>query len=120
MLPQTDPYQIRNILHTDTRASQTLLGAPLSKVIDRLDSLLFVLKSCKGDTCIRPWEAVHPEGNVQTLQDALSPRFDSFYAQQTRVQYDHCELGYIPEAEGPQFEKDGLVYRQGAKWHEWV
>ncbi len=71
-----------------------------------------MLKSCKGETCSRPWEALHPQGNVLTLQDALSAKFDSFYTQQTRVRYDHCELGYIPEAEGPQFEKDGLIYRQ--------
>ncbi|KAH8891800.1 Arylsulphatase [Thozetella sp. PMI_491] len=116
----TDPYQVKNLLHQDEIAPTTLLGVPLGKVIDRLDSLLFVLKSCKGQTCAEPWAAIHPVGNVVTLQDALSPRFDVFYAQQTRVQYDHCELGYIPEAEGPQFEKDGLVYRQGTAWHEWV
>jgi hypothetical protein len=97
-----------------------LLGVPLHKVINRLDSLLFVLKSCKAQSCVRPWEALHPEGNVQTLWDALNPRFDRFYVQQARVRYDHCELGYLLDAEGPQFEKDGLVYRQGVPWHEWV
>ena len=86
---------------------------PLAKVVNRLDSLLFVLKSCKSRTCVRPWEALHPQGNVQGLWDALSPRFDGFYTQQERVRYDHCELGYILEAEGPQFEKDGLVYHIG-------
>ena len=117
---QTDPYQINNLLRPGKEAPKSLLGVPLGRVVDRLDSLLFVLKSCKGETCIRPWEAIHPQGNVQTLQDAMAPRFDVFYAQQTRVQYDHCEMGYIPEAEGPQFEKDGLVYRYGTPWHEWV
>lgn len=98
----------------------TLLGVPLEKVVNRLDSLLFVLKSCKSRTCVRPWEALHPQGNVQSLLDALSPRFDQFYIQQERVKYDHCESGYILDAEGPQFERDGLVYRNGVAWHEWV
>jgi hypothetical protein len=92
----------------------------LEKVVDRLDSLLFVLKSCKSKSCVRPWEALHPQGNVAGLWDALSSRFDGFYVQQERVRYDHCELGYIVDAEGPQFERDGLVYRHGTAWHEWV
>ena len=87
----------------------------------RLDSLLFVLKSCKGGTCVRPWRALHPADNVSGLDDALSSRFDHFYErEQTRVQFDHCENGYILDAEGPQFEKDGVVYRDGVKWSEWV
>ena len=99
----------------------TLQGFPIDKVAARLDSLLFVLKSCKGQSCIRPWSALHPAGNVESLNDALSPRFDHFYErEQSRVQFDHCENGYIPNAEGPQFERDGIVYRDGVKWSEWV
>ena len=79
-----------------------------------------MLKSCKGQTCVRPWEALHPQGNVHSLRDALSPRFDGFYIQQARVRYDHCELGYILDAEGPQFETEGLVFRHGAPWHHWT
>jgi hypothetical protein len=94
---------------------------PFEKVIARLDALLFVLKSCKGQTCVRPWHALHPAGNVQNLHDALASRFDVFYEQQQKkVHYDRCELGYILDAEGPQFETDGLVYRQGVRWSEWV
>lgn len=113
---------MHNLLHEDEKAlaPSHLLGVPVHKVVDRLDSLLFVLKSCKGQTCVKPWEALHPQGNVQSLKDALSPRFDQFYVQQKRVQYDHCAMGYIVEAEGSQFEKDGYVYRQGTAWHEWV
>jgi hypothetical protein len=94
---------------------------PFEKVIARLDALLFVLKSCRGQTCVRPWHALHPAGNVQNLHDALASRFDVFYEQQQKkVRYDRCELGYILDAEGPQFETDGLVYRHGVRWSEWV
>lgn len=92
-----------------------------AKVLARLDALLFVLKSCKGPSCVRPWHALHPEGDVHNLRDALSSRFDVFYEQQQeKVRYSRCELGYILDAEGPQFETDGLVYRDGARWSEWV
>ncbi len=93
----------------------------MAHVVARLDSLLFVLKSCKGSTCVQPWRALHPEGNVDTLRDALSPRFDHFYLnQQRKVEYTRCEQGYIVGSEGPQFERDGLVYRDGIRWSEWV
>ncbi|KAK1753397.1 arylsulfatase-like protein [Echria macrotheca] len=118
---KTDPYQLHNLLHPDEAAPTEILGVPFAKVVSRLDSLLFVLKSCKGQTCTRPWQALHPTGNVQNLKDALAQRFDHFYGeQQKRVSYDRCELGYILDAEGPQFETDGLVYRHGARWDEWV
>lgn len=80
-----------------------------------------MLKSCKGQTCVRPWHALHPAGNVVNLRDALAGRFDAFYeTQQKRVSFDRCELGYIVDSEGPQFEKEGLVYRGGVRWSEWV
>ncbi|KAK4038052.1 alkaline-phosphatase-like protein [Parachaetomium inaequale] len=118
---KTDPYQLNNLLHASAKRPATLLGVPFEKVIARLDALLFVLKSCKGQTCVRPWHALHPAGNVQNLHNALSSRFDVFYEQQQKkVNYNRCEMGYLPDAEGPQFETDGLVYRQGVRWSEWV
>ena len=118
---QTDPYQLNNLLHHSATPPATLLGVPFHKVIARLDALLFVLKSCKAQTCVRPWHALHPAGNVQNLNDALSGRFDVFYEQQQKkVNFNRCEMGQIIGSEGPQFESDGLVYRQGVRWSEWV
>ncbi|RYP08643.1 hypothetical protein DL764_001771 [Monosporascus ibericus] len=120
---KTDPGQLRNLLSAEKshQPHNRLQGIPMEKVAVRLDSLLFVLKSCEGETCLRPWKALHPAGNVNRLDDALSSRFDRFYQQeQKRIKFDHCENGYIRSAEGPQFEDDGLLYRGGAKWSEWV
>ncbi|ORY11737.1 arylsulfatase-like protein [Clohesyomyces aquaticus] len=117
---ENDPGQLKNLLARKPETS-TLLGWPLQKVVARLDSLLFVLKSCKGETCTQPWKALHPAGNVGNLHEALSTRFDHFYeVEQKKVEYTRCEAGYILAAEGPQFERDGLVYRYGSQWHEWV
>jgi hypothetical protein len=116
-----DPYQLDNLLHSSAKTPDNLLGLPFDKVIARLDALLFVLKSCKGRVCVRPWKALHPEGDVGNLHDALSHRFDDFYeTQQAKVSYSHCETGYILDSEGPQFETDGLVYRHGLKWDHWT
>ncbi|OCK87597.1 arylsulfatase [Cenococcum geophilum 1.58] len=121
-----DPYQMRNIFPSNhfnsTQTSKSkLLGHPLSAVISRLDTLLFVLKSCKAAECVRPWETLHPQGNVQNLRDALSPKYDYFYeVEQRRVAYTRCEPGYIIDAEGPQFPVDGLIYRDGHAWSAWV
>ncbi|KIH86657.1 arylsulfatase [Sporothrix brasiliensis 5110] len=123
----TDPYQLHNLLghvagHSGGHAPPThLLDVPLAKVVARLDSLLLVLKSCKGRACVRPWAELHPDGDVRNLREALAPEFDAFYeVEQKRVSYASCEAGYFVDAEGPQFETDGIAYRHGAKWHEWV
>ncbi|KAI9848176.1 MAG: hypothetical protein M1837_000850 [Sclerophora amabilis] len=100
-----DPYQVRNIYPHESRsgAVTTILGIPLSKIIPRLDALLLVTKSCKAATCVEPWKVLHPQGDVGSLSDALSPAYDAFYEEiKTKVAYDRCELGYIVESEGPQ------------------
>lgn len=103
------------------------MGVPVKKMVSRLDSLLFVLKSCKGETCINPWEALHPGGDVRGLGDALLPRWDRFYEDQRerRIQFDRCEMGFILDAEGPQFEDEERekveeAFRNQAAWHEWT
>jgi hypothetical protein len=90
--------------------------------VSRLDALLLVLKSCKGQVCREPWKTLHPEGSVWCLEDALDSRFDHFYEiEQTRVVYDHCENGYVIEAEGPMWESHGKLYeRHGLSWDTWI
>ncbi|KAI1391689.1 Arylsulphatase [Hypoxylon trugodes] len=118
---KTDPGQMVNLLHPDEVAPEMIAGAPFEKVVSRLDSLLFVLKSCKAEECICPWQALHPAGNVDSLREALSPRFDAFYEDKSRkVDFDRCEMGFILDAEGPQFEKDGLLPIFDPNWHEWT
>ena len=120
---QLDPGQLQNLLSPSGPDLSTLLGTniPMAKVVARLDSLLFVLKSCKSRSCQRPWQILHPDGDVLTLGDALASRFDYFYeVEQQRVTYDFCSNGYLVEAEGPMWESQGVVYRDGLEWHQWV
>jgi arylsulfatase A-like enzyme len=106
----TDPYQINNLLAPDSAATHAS-GFPIEKIVSRLDSLLFVLKSCNSQTCVRPWEALHPLGNVASLSDALSSRFDDFYTTSQRVHFDFCAMGQVPAAEGPLFNKEWDAFR---------
>ena len=112
---QTDPYEMNNLYSHHNQPH--ILGYPLHHVLSRLDSLLLVLKSCEGQTCVKPWSVLHPDGSVDTLRDALNPRFNTFYQTQPKVAFDRCEDGYIVDAEGPQA---GLFYRDGLSWDAWT
>ncbi|KAK5630809.1 hypothetical protein RRF57_006524 [Xylaria bambusicola] len=118
-----DPGQLHNLLAADGHPLESealIAGRSISDVVSRLDALLFVLKSCKGRTCREPWKQLHPAGNVETLADALRSRYDEFYAEQASVSFEYCAAGYIVNAEGPMWETDSLMIRDGAPWYEWV
>lgn len=99
-----DPGQLRNLYH-DANATLAILDGThsLSGLEARLDALLLVLKSCKGKQCTEPWRQLHPRGNVNSLRDAMKPRYDALYTAFPRVEFDRCELGYLVAAEGPQW-----------------
>lgn len=109
-----DPGQMRNLLdekHSLLAEKFSACGRDLEAVVDRLNALMVVLKSCRGDSCRNPWASLHPdEQGVDTLASALDTRFDGFYKDQPRVRFDGCELGYIRESEGPQ-----NVYQHGSR-----
>lgn len=111
---------MHNLYPSDDRSPSTeqrLLGVDIGLVVNRLDALMMVLKSCKGGDCVEPWKVLHPQGDVESLSDALKVRFDAFYEEQTKVSFNRCENGYIIDAEGPQAP---YQYRQGTSWHDWV
>lgn len=120
---------MHNLFPSSSQSSPVrLLGTRVDLVLDRLDALLMVLKSCRGGTCVAPWQALHPRGDVASLADALAPRFDAFYRAQVRVAFDRCALGYLVDAEGPQardvtkayHDEGDYNYRAGTRWFDWV
>lgn len=110
---------MHNLHPSHSTSQQQLLGTHISYVVHRLDALMMVLKSCKGEVCIEPWKVLHPQGDVESLSDALAVRFDAFYEAQTKVAFNRCEAGYIIDAEGPQTAST-YRYRQGTRWSDWV
>jgi N-acetylglucosamine-6-sulfatase len=107
-ISQNDPHQLDNLMLGNK--SQILLGRPLSEVTSRLDALLMVQKSCKRTACQKPWTELHPAGDAASLSDALDSRFDGFYAKAAKVGFSRCDMGYLVNAEGPQFGTLGMRY----------
>lgn len=105
---------MRNIL-TETKGK--ILGRDIKQLISRLDALLLVLKSCKGWECTLPWQVLHPDEKVTSLSEALQSKYDAFYAAQPNISFSACELGYLPETEGPQ---EGYAYRRSGDWSNWA
>ncbi|KAH6980216.1 hypothetical protein EDB82DRAFT_539848 [Fusarium venenatum] len=116
-----DPYQINNLLPsgpngtgiaiTDYNSTARVYNRPLVNFVSRLDSLMMVMKSCKGKTCQNPWSILHPGGDVRSLEDALDKKYDDFYLDSARsnfVRSSMCANGYIVAIEGPQ---NPLVYQ---------
>lgn len=89
----------------------------------RLDALTMVLKSCKGEVCVKPWKTLHPQCNVNTLGDAMHEKYDYFYSVQPKVSFDMCALGYLLEVEGPQKANvlsNEYSYRDNTHWSDWA
>lgn len=103
-----DPQQMHNLYEPYTyqqhaAASSSSNPYNLNRLESRLDALMLVLKSCKAQTCMKPWLALHPGGAVTNLPEAMDAKYDQFYEeQQQRVSYNWCDQGYIIAAEGPQ------------------
>lgn len=101
---KADPGQMHNILVDSQRAQElSIAGRGLDDIVSRLDALLMVLKSCKGEDCIDPWNVLHPQGDVKSLHAALHKDFDKFYDNQPKIAFTDCQFGYIREVEGPQY-----------------
>lgn len=100
-----DPSQMHNYFdpaHVMTQVHYELLGRPFKHVMNRLDALLMVTKSCKAEQCRQPWSTLHPQGDVGKLSQALERELDAFYEAQPRVSFAFCVKGHVVSAEGPQ------------------
>ena len=86
-----------NLYDTDRQ----LLGTSMKNVQHRLDALAMVLKTCTGQTCREPWSALHPQGTVSTIAEAVHPQYDEFYATQPKVKFEKCLGGYFLDNEQP-------------------
>ncbi|KAK5090782.1 hypothetical protein LTR05_000959 [Lithohypha guttulata] len=107
---QNDPEQMQNLaitfgspLPASTPSTKAPYNDPtyVAKLQNRLDTLLMVLKTCKGNTCVQPWKVMHPDGSVNSLSDAMNSQYDDFYAGQPKIAYVACAQGYLRGLEGP-------------------
>lgn len=106
-IEQSDPHQTKNLYPINDgsilAAATEELDVSVSRLISRLDALLMVLKTCKTEGCVRPWNQLHPDGEVRSLKQALDAKYDGIYDAVPHVRYDHCSQGYFLEIEGPVY-----------------
>jgi N-acetylglucosamine-6-sulfatase len=112
---KTDPFQMTNLFSAgfDTNkcgssSSKLTTARPMGvsprRLAARLDAMLLVLKTCVGDSCRQPWETLLPGQGLKTIKDALQAKYDAFFAGVPRVSWTSCQAGYLPAAEGVQYE----------------
>ncbi|KAK6220639.1 hypothetical protein LQW54_002084 [Pestalotiopsis sp. IQ-011] len=84
-----DPYELDNLAFDPTDATE--------KLIDRLNALLLVAKSCEGGTCRQPWRFLQPNNattngtlEILSLRQALDPRYDDFFQSFPRFAFKEC------------------------------
>ncbi|KAI1771206.1 arylsulfatase [Hypoxylon cercidicola] len=80
-----DPYELHNLALNATRESIRLM--------DRLNAVLLVTKSCADNICRQPWALLQPEtqkDEILSLKQAMDPKYDSFFAQFPRVAFKKC------------------------------
>lgn len=110
-----DAVQMRN-LHPTAPAEEgesnpyhsgynQLAGYDIQQLLPRIDALLLVLKSCKGDACSNPWKQLHSDGTVRNLRDAMNQTYDDNYHNLPKVEFRVCFKNGTVDlwAEGPQW-----------------
>lgn len=85
-----DPYELTQIPYA---ANPRLHG--------RLNGLLLTTKGCSQDSCRNPWAALHPDGSVANLAEALEERHNVFYEGLPKVAFKECLNYLLVENEAP-------------------
>ena len=121
---KSDPFQMNNLLlNSSDHEVRQIFGFDIDNLVPRVDALLLTLKACEAEVCIRPWDTLHPTGNVRSLKDAMNSSYDEFYIEkQKKVTFTGCALGYLPWLEGalepiPYKDEHGRV-RRAARWED--
>ncbi|KAF2108786.1 alkaline-phosphatase-like protein [Lophiotrema nucula] len=118
----TDSGQMRNLHPTAPHEANhknaynsgntKLSGFDIKSLLPRIDALLLVLKSCKGNTCTQPWKELHQDGTVKNLRDAMDATYDEYYNNlhdKFKVRFNKCYNNATIDisAEGPQWQGNG-------------
>jgi hypothetical protein len=82
-----DPYELDNLAVNPTEYH--------ARLMDRLNAILLVTKSCAGGTCRQPWRLLQPRGcggkdKVLSLKQAMDSKYDAFFAGFPRVAFKEC------------------------------
>lgn len=113
-----DPYELTNL------ARGPDISTEHQRLINRLNALLMVTKSCEQDRCRDPWAQLDPSNNgtaptLTSLVAAMDSSYDTFFADFQKVTFDTCmayqwipnEVPYFPKLATLEGEGLGRAYR---------
>ena len=87
------------------------------RLLDRLDALMLVLKTCTGDACVDPYSKLLPSHSRRLANpgfaDLLDPALDEYFAQLPKVAFKACDLGYHRALEQPEWEQTSAPVGKG-------
>ncbi|KAK2598380.1 hypothetical protein N8I77_011800 [Diaporthe amygdali] len=100
-----DPYELTNLARNSS--SGGAVEASAQQVINRLNALLMVTKSCEQDRCRDPWAQLKPDDSTTlvSLTQAMNASYDSFFADFEKVQFETCAAIQLTDNEAPYFPK---------------
>ncbi|KUI64363.1 Arylsulfatase [Cytospora mali] len=104
-----DPYELTNLARA---YGGNTVSTEAQRVVNRLNALLMVTKSCEQDRCREPWSWLKPDDSTTlvSLAQAMDPAYDDFFANFQKVKFDTCLSVQKAENEGPYFpELDTLA-----------
>lgn len=100
-----DPYELKNLARQPNDETK--------KLLDRLNAMLLVQKSCSTNVCQNPWTVLMANSTlpaVSTLKDALNPVYDEHFAAFPKVNIAKC-LGFqSPANEAPFWPPNAEEY----------
>ncbi|KAJ4295092.1 hypothetical protein N0V90_007101 [Kalmusia sp. IMI 367209] len=111
---KSDPYELYNL-------AQKPVSHEHRQMMNRLNALLLVTKSCVGPTCRDPWPVLKPANDslppAQSLADAMDSKYDDFFASFPPVTFKECIDIQLPSNELPFYppeaeHKLGLAHRK--------
>lgn len=91
-----DPYELTNLAFNPTREH--------ARLIDRLNAILLVTKSCAENTCRQPWALLQPgrrKDEILSLRQAMNTKYDRFFSEFPRVAFKECMMYQDIENEKP-------------------
>ncbi|KAF4460984.1 arylsulfatase precursor, partial [Fusarium albosuccineum] len=81
------------------------------RLMDRLNAVLLVTKSCNQESCRDPWQILRDDSgdDFMNLEQAMDPKFDTFFAALPSVRYKECLDYQDTSNEGPYYPPESIV-----------
>ncbi|KAH8666238.1 arylsulfatase [Ilyonectria robusta] len=85
---KNDPWEIKNL-------ARGAIKPEYRRLLDRLNAILLVTKSCQGNSCRDPWSVLQPPNAssakpIGSLTTAMNPKYDKFFSSLPKVHFNEC------------------------------